>query len=210
MSEQSQSENAGRLVGRIEAEAEAECSRILQAARDEAVEIVAGARAQALSRLRAEVADLRRRGMQEVSKMRSRIETERRQLRQRMAAQAQDRGLSRLCAALDALWQDGEARATWAAQALAEARAHLLPGDWRIEHPGGWAEAEKADFAAAVEAHCGRAPEVAASDAMRSGLVIHADTARIDATGPGLCRESTRLRALFQSELDAMEGEAPS
>ena len=204
MSEQTQSENADRLIGRIEAEAEAECRKILEAAGTEAEAIVAAARAQARERLRGEVANLRRDGAQAVSRIASRIDTERRQLRQRRGVDAQARGLGRLCKGLDALWHDEAARALWCARVLDEAKAHLLPGPWRVRHPAGWPEAERAAFAQAVEAHTGQAPEFALTERAQSGLAVQAGGACLDATGPALCRETPRLRALFQSEFEAM------
>ncbi|MDQ2092192.1 hypothetical protein [Marimonas arenosa] len=204
MSEQSQDENAARLIARIEAEAEAACARILEAARDEAAGLRAVARAQARARLRDEVAALRRDGTLAVAKMHARMCNSKRQVQQARGAKAQERALSRLCAGVDALWQEEAARATWVGQVLDEAMTNLLPGSWRIEHPADWAKTERTAFAEAVEAHTGEVPEMNARPGMRSGLVVRADTARIDATGPALCRDSVRLRALMQSELEAM------
>ncbi|WP_137700700.1 hypothetical protein [Marimonas lutisalis] len=207
MNEQTQSENAGRLVARIDSGAQAECDRILAEAQDEANAIVTAARAQARDRLRAEIAELRRAGAREKAKVMSRIDTELRQLHQQQAAKAQDRGLARLCAALDALWQDQAARVAWCDQALQEAGRHLMLGAWRIEHPRNWPEVERSAILEKVETLCGVSPETCVSDAIQAGLLIRSDTAWIDATSQTLCRESTRLRALFQAELQAMMDE---
>ncbi|MEZ5716299.1 MAG: hypothetical protein R3D85_14770 [Paracoccaceae bacterium] len=206
MSETAQAEHAGRLIARIEAEAQAECDRILAAARDEAARLRATAGARARAHLKAEVAALRRDGTQAVARMYSRFCNAKRQMNQAEGARAQERALGRLCGGVDALWADEAARAQWCAQVLEEARAHLLPGAWRVAFPKGWAKPEQAQFAAAIEAHCGTAPEMTEAADMRSGLVVRADTARIDATGPALCRPSVRLRAQLQNELEQMMG----
>lgn len=204
MSDKSQEESANRLIARIEAEAEAACVRLLEAARDEAAGLRQAARAQARARVLDEVASLRRDGSQAMAKMHARMCNAKRQVQQAQGAKAQERVLGLLCKGVDALWQDKTARAAWTARVLDEARAHLLPGAWSVEHPKGWAAGEKAAFSEAVKAHTGVAPQMAVLAEAGSGLVVRADTARIDATGPALCRDSVRLRALLQSELEAM------
>lgn len=206
MSETAQAEHAGRLIARIETEAQAECDRILAEARDEAAKLRAVGEAKARAHLKTEVAALRRDGTQAVARMYSRFCNAKRQMNQAEGAKALERALGRLCSGLDALWTDKTARAAWCERVLEETRAHLLPGAWRVDFPKGWAKTEQAKFAAAVEAHCGAVPEMNVVPTVRSGLVVRAGTARIDATGPSLCRDSVRLRALLQSELEQMMG----
>ena len=202
MSDQKRAENAARLIARIEAEAQAECAEIIEQAQTEAAALVAAARADADVKLHRVIGALRTEGAQDVARMRSKAETENRRRRQLEGARFQAQGMAVLQAALDALWRDPVARATWIDNILTEARAPLFVTKWYIGHPAGWAKTEKDRVIAAVRDHTGEPPEVDARPDLTAGLVLRANSAVIDGSAVVLARDTLDLRALLQGEIE--------
>jgi hypothetical protein len=109
--------------------------------------------------------------------------------------------------ALTALWADRGARGAWAV-ALVHAGAHKLGGGtWLIEHPPGWADAERRAAAEEARRLTGTWPDFVADPALTAGLRLRVGAALLDATPEALAGRDGRMSAVLAGELRRVNGE---
>lgn len=194
------SAQADALIREIAQQFRAETSAVAKAGEVEAQAVVARSRAIARSRMHEAILDLRRDGARRIASAKARIDSEARALAQRASAQAVDQAMTLLDRVLTARWRNEEARAQWAESLAKQCGSRLRPGEWVIEYPEGWSEAERRAFEAAL----GSAAEVTfnASGDITAGLRISADDAVLDATPHGLLADRRTVTAMLLAGIE--------
>lgn len=207
MSEEERSDKtrADALIGRIEADTEGDLDRIRDEARAEAAEVIRAAHGRARRRVHGEIEALRRVRSEALRHEEARLDTARRQLRQREATNVIAAGLPEVATALTELWADKGARTAWAFALVHAATQRLAPGDWTVEHPANWAEAERVLLTTEAVKLTGQAPEFAADPALHAGLRIRAGQACLDASPAALLTDTGEIGAALLAELARAE-----
>ncbi len=190
------------LIDLVSADRARRCDAILGEARARAAETLATSRQQARQHLRDTFDEERRRLAAGVGAAQARLDTHRRLREQRRAAELLAAGLARLPAALCDRWQQPAARNAWIDVVVAEARAALPRGAWRIAHAPGLTDDERHAIAAALAPTCGTPPEFVADEALRAGMKIAAGGDVVDATLAGLVADRVEIGARLLEHLD--------
>jgi hypothetical protein len=140
-----------------------------------------------------------------VGAARAGLETHRRLHEQRRSAKLLAAGLTKLPQALCDRWQQCKTRKQWVNGVVAEARAVLPRGPWRIEHAPGLTDDERDAIAASLADVCATPPTFVADAALRAGLKITAAGNVVDAALAGLVADRVEIGAslLKHLELDA-------
>lgn len=191
------------LLAVVASDQQARCQAILDQADTEAATLLASARCDARRRLRAAGQAERRRGQQLVAAAGARLQTAERQRRQRLAVRALSDGMSLLDAALQARWQDGEARRHWLALATERAAACLVPRDWLLRHPPDLPAPERDQLLAQVAALGVPGARCEATAEIVAGIEIRAGEARVDATPVGLLADRPAVEGRLLHHLEA-------
>ncbi len=187
------------LAREIEQQLKDESAAIMAAAEEEARGTLAQARKNARGRLHEAIGDLRREGETRLARAQAQLDAELRSAAQRHAARAVADALPMLREALDARWQEPEARMLWTAAIAQIAANRLRRGAWRVTHPANWTAAEQEYFSAAVGGADGIRFQV--DNDLSAGLRITADQATLDATPDGLLADTRTIAALLLDEL---------
>lgn len=210
MARASQTERADALVARIEAETEEELGKIRAAAEAEATILVRDAHARARQRVHEEIVALRRQRAEALRQETARLDTARRQLKQREAGAFVAAGLPVLAAALSGLWRDRATRAAWVETVLTSAAQRLFPGEWLVEHPADWPEAERQALAEAIEARTGKRPDFHEDPVLVAGLRVRMGGVCLDASAAALLGTEDRAGAALLAEAARTAAEEPS
>jgi F0F1-type ATP synthase membrane subunit b/b' len=176
---------------------------ILDEARRRAAALRVQANADARSRMRLAFAEQRRLRDERIAAARARLDTQRRLHAQQRTNALLEIAWQRLPGELLARWQDARARGHWVAQVVAEARARLPRGKWRVVHPADWPAGEQQALAVTLQAAAGAAPAFVADRQVRAGLKIVADGNAVDSTLDGLLAERTDFEARLLSTLES-------
>ena len=187
------------LAREIEQQLKDETAAILATAETEAAATVAQARKTARGRLHEAIADLRREGEMRLARAHAQLDSELRAQAQHQSARAVADAMPLLREALQARWQDGEARQEWTAAVAQLAAKRLRRGAWQVSHPADWSAEEQKGFADAVGGADGIAFQ--ADKEITAGLRIAADQATLDATPDGLLADTRTIAALLLDEL---------
>ena len=185
------------LLDLVEADRGRRCGEILERARGQAAAIAAQARAEATARVRAAFAEERHRLASRLTEAQARLATHRRLRKQHVAAQFVEAARDALPKALCERWQRADARSAWVARAVAEARAALPAGGWRITHAPGLTDEDKNAVRADAQF------EVDAG--MRAGLTIAAGGNVVDGSLAGLLADRLEIGARLLDRLEAQE-----
>ena len=185
------------LAREIEQQLKDETAAIVAAAQQEARGTLAQARKTARGRLHEAIADLRRQGETRLARAHAQLDAELRSAAQRQSAQAVADAMPMLREALQARWQDAQARKAWTAAIAQQAARRLRRGDWQVFHPTDWNAEERKSFANAVGGTDGMTFNSGMN--VSAGLRIIADQATLDATPDGLLADT--VAAQFLDEL---------
>jgi hypothetical protein len=185
------------LLDLVEEDRTRRCAEILGRARGQAAAIVAQARAEAAARVRAAFAEERHRLASRMTEAQARLATHRRLRKQHVAAQFVAKAQDALPKALCERWQRAQARSAWVARAVAEARAALPEGRWRITHAAGLTDEDKSAVRADAQF------EVDAG--MRAGLRIAAGGNVVDGSLAGLLADRVEIGARLLDRLEPEE-----
>jgi hypothetical protein len=189
---------ARALLELVGAERERRCAAELEAARAHARSLLAETRGAARRRLHEAAAAERARLADSQAAAQARLETARRAREQRRAVALLAAAWPRLPAALLELWRQPAMRTAWALH-LAEAACRALPaGGWRVEHPPGWAEAERQAFAARIGAEVEFAPDAG----IEAGLRVCRGGNRVDGSLQALLADRREIEAQLLARLD--------
>lgn len=199
------------LLGRLGAEREEACRKLLDEARAQAAETVEEARKRARKRVKAAVREKRERVAEHCRRVRVDLETHRRDHDFECLAGALQAGLAHLPKEIEARWAEPAARQRWCESALEGAAAVLGRGGWRVEHAPGLHKDEAEGLVALAARLCGEDCVLAEVEGMRAGLRILRGGASYDATLVGLTAQRDRLEAALLAEITALTGgEVPS
>jgi hypothetical protein len=199
------------LLGRLGAEREEACRKLIEDARAQAAETVQDARQRARQRVKWAVREKRERVAEHCRRVRVDLETRRRDHDFECLSAALEAGLARLPALIEARWSDPAARQRWCEAAIEGATAVLGRGGWRIEHAPGLADGEASRLAALAAERGGEDCTVAESAELRAGLRILRGGACYDATLAGFAAQREQLEAALLAEITALTGgEVPS
>lgn len=198
---------AEALLALVEDDRARKCGAIEREARSAADAIVREAHAAARARVRAAFGEERTRAAARVAAAHANLDTRRRAAAHALAASLLDAAWTRLPAAMDARWRDPAARAAWVRGAVADARARLPHGEWRIVHAPGWPASEREAIAAELSRSAGATARFVEDASLGSGLSIAAGGNVVDGTRAGLLADRDEVGALL---LDALERGAGS
>ncbi|WP_333823481.1 hypothetical protein [Pinisolibacter sp.] len=188
---------ADDLVREIEAQSEAECRALLDAARLEAQAIVREAAAAATRHVHDAMEDLKRDGARRLARAKAQIDTEMRVRDQALAAGNLRDGCPMLVVAVAERWNDAAARRSWAIALARQAFERLRPGNWVVEHPKDWAEDEAGAFLEALPAEARGGVRFRAVDDFEAGLRVVAPGVVLDATPERLLADKPAVQALL-------------
>ena len=193
------------LVDLVTADRVRRCDAIVGEARQRAAETLATAHLKARQRMREAFDEERHRFAASVGAARAGLETHRRLHEQRRAADLLAAGLAKLPQVLCERWQQRAAREAWVDRVVAEARAVLPRGSWRIAHAPGLTDDERNATAASLNDICATPPQFVADAALRAGLKISTAGNVIDAALAGLVADRVEIGAslLKHLEIDA-------
>jgi vacuolar-type H+-ATPase subunit E/Vma4 len=201
------------LLRRVQSDYDDRCRQLREKAETEAHEILRGARKEARDSVR-----------QAIAGERARIEHSLRQARAGAAMQERlsaDQSAQRLLAEmwqalpslLQARWGDRDQRRTWIQSAAQQACAVLSGRPWRVEHGGDISDTECREI---IKAACERSTHAGPSSIecvldsqLPAGIRIVTQSARLDATIPGLLANRSDIEAAFLAEYSALTN-APS
>lgn len=195
------------LLDLIESERTRQCGQILGAARAHAAALRSQARAEAHLRLRQVFDEQRQRSREALAAAQARLATQRRLHEQQRTAALLALARERLPLALQALWQQDDARTAWVDHTLAAARRQLPRQDWQIAHPPGWPVAEREAWHRALAAD-GIGVRFSPAPAMAAGLKVAADGSVIDSSLQGLLAARDEIDARLLRLLEAGAGPA--
>ncbi len=136
------------LLGRLGAEREEACRKLIEEAQAQAAETLQDARQRARQRVKWAVREKRERVAEHCRRVRVDLETHRRDHEFACLAGALQAGLARLPKVIEGRWIDPAARQRWCESALKGAAAVLGRGGWRVEHAPGLADNEASRLAA--------------------------------------------------------------
>jgi hypothetical protein len=193
------------LLRRVAREQETRCRRARDAAQEQARSIVKRAWEEARTRLRQAVQDERRALEQSLADRRAALETVARQQELSVLRELMDEAWRGLPGALEAAWNDVDARREWCASACGLALRVL-------NH----AQGLEVEFDADASRDCADRIRAALGDSapgavalkpvsgLGPGLRIRAGRASVDATVPGLLASRERIEAELLAEIEAL------
>ena len=189
------------LLHRLEREQGLRTRRAQEDAAEQARDIARRARSEARARVHQAVLDTRREIESAIARRTAAIETRRRSARQATLRRLLDDAWQRLPAALEARWEQPDARATWCRSACAQATRSLLRTERVVvELDPRWRDELAPVAQAALRA--GGVIEVEAVDGLGVGLRLRGGRACIDATVRGLVAARERVAAELLAEAD--------
>lgn len=182
------------------------CRQIDDVADAQARDIIKAAHREARKKVHEVIVDERRSRNDAINKQRAKIDTARRQARQEHENNFLNIVWKLLETELDKRWNAPSARHDWVVATVERALNHLHPGPWSIEHPPGWSVRELDPFLDEIRIFSGAVPVFAANAALRAGLLIQANDAKVDASLTGLLANRNEISALLLAELVAESG----
>lgn len=193
------------LLAVVEADRDRRVEAIFEDAEAKARAILKEAHARARREVRDAILAARLRMDERLITLRARLATAQRLNEQRRAAGILAAEWATLPDALEARWRHRETRGRWVRHAVAVALDRLPHRGWRIEHPAGWPEEERAELASSLSRELDAAPDFASQPAIKAGLRIHAAHNVVDLTFDGLLadREAIGARLLSLTRREA-------
>jgi hypothetical protein len=193
------------LLRRVAREQESRCRRALDAAQEQARSIVKRAWEEARTRLRQAVQDERRALEQSLADRRAALETVARQQELSVLRELLDEAWRGLPGALEAAWNDVDARRDWCASACGLALRALHHEQGLEVEIDAAAPPDSADrIRGALGSSVPGAVTLRPVDGLGPGLRIRAGRACVDATVPGLLASRERIEAELLAEIERL------
>lgn len=183
------------LLELVEQYRSAHCATVQEAARVAAETLLRQAHAAARERVARALAEERKRASREVATAEARRRTRERLREQRRRAGQLREAWQLLPEALARRWSERETRSRWTASAAQRALQVLTPHDWKIAHPPGWSQSERAQVQKLVSDRLDAPPAFVADENVRAGLRIHAGDTVLDATLEGILADRAAVEA---------------
>lgn len=194
-----------RIADTLRHQQELRCREIVAVAERKAKHAINESRGRLRKRQHQAIREERHRREHELLTAKSRIETAKRRrafARHEMVLQS---AWPLLLEALARRWSDTKHRRAWCRMILTEAASTLMDSDWLVEHPQGWPEQERDEFAKRMRELGLAAPRFAAATDIKSGLRIRTDTACLDGTTDGLLSARGDIEALLLAAWEQAE-----
>jgi hypothetical protein len=192
---------AQALLDLVAAWRDQECSRVAEAATQEAHRLRQEALVAARQQVHAAIEAARHQEAHAQQMRQAEQAQQKRQRRQQEECRQLAAGMDLLRRDLLARWQHQPARAQWLQMARQQAAAILFHQHWQVEHPAAWAEDEQAAFARAIEAEGQGSPRFIPCQELAGGVRICAGGACLDATVEGLLRDRGAIEAQLMALL---------
>lgn len=191
------------LLGLVDSDRERQCAQIEGEARARAAALRGQAQTDARTRLRQTFAEQRVALQAQVAAAQARLATQQRLHTQQRTSHLLAMARQQLPAALQVRWAQAATRATWVAQVLDVAHAHLPAAGWRIAHAADWPADERAAAAAALALR-GHGDAAFDTDAgMAAGLRVIAGGNVVDASLHGLLADAGEIDAALLRHLES-------
>ena len=191
------------LLDLVEADRARQCAQILGEAQARAATLRSQAQAEARQRMRQAFESQRHLSRQRLAAAQAQLATQRRLHAQQRTAALLHLAWQQLPVALQARWQQAEARAAWVSEVLAAARARLPRGPWHIAHAPDWPAAEQQTLAPVLAAANGAAPLFEADPRIKAGIRIAINGNLIDGTLDGLLGDRGMVDARLLHHLES-------
>lgn len=192
---------ARSLAEEVRKEVELECGEVLEAAKREVEEIVAHAFTSARARGHAAIAAMRQEGGRRLTRAEASRQTREQRLNDTRAAEALRRALPLLEPAILQRWGNEAGRRLWLEAVARHARAHLLSGDWMVEHPLDFASEDRDCLLVSLKCAGGDNIVFRAAPGVKAGIRVRADGAVLDGTSDALLADQYTLKSLLLAEL---------
>lgn len=190
------------LLALVEQHRERHCARIAAEAQQQREAILRQAHHDARQRMREAIRSERLRTREKLEATAAQLQTRERQQQHKSALLMLHRGWELLGDAVLRRWKAAPQRREWMCALIKLALERLPPRPWVIEHPPGWDPEECAELRAAMEQHCGAAPQLRADGQLHAGLRICADGACLDGTLEGLLADREAIEAQLLAQLN--------
>lgn len=190
------------LLQVVERNRDERCRVLLDEARTQARQLLQQAHREARERLHRTVLATRKEARQQLASAQAQRQTRLRLQRHRADEVLLARAWAPLGKQLLQRWERQDSRMLWIDNLIEQARSMLLGRHWKIEHPPGWPEPERAALASRLARELGAPPVFVAQAQIAAGLRICAGPACIDATQEGLLRARTRIEAMMLATLN--------
>jgi hypothetical protein len=174
------------LLDLVDADRRQKCDAILAEAQGRGSAVLEQAHADARARMRKAFQEERAHRNARVDAARANLQTRRRLADQQRAAALLAAGWRKLPEELLRRWQAPELRDLWVAAVVADARAALPGGAWRVTHAPDWPLAERDAIRAGLTAARGAECRFDEDARIRAGLRISANGNVVDGTLDGL------------------------
>lgn len=192
------------LLDALRAQRDLRCREIESAAARNAEQLLVDSRRRLRQRVRKAVEEERQRRETALLDSRHRIETAGRRRVQQQYREYLQEATPELREALEARWQDTEARHAWCDMLISEAADRLAAERWTVEHPGDWSVEDTQWLERALGDRGLPLPELREDTGIRAGLRLRLDGACFDATLDGLLANlhavEARLLAAWERE----------
>ncbi len=192
------------LLALVEQHRATHCARLAAEAREQRGAILHQAHHDARDRMREAIRSERLRTREKLEATAAQLQTRERQQQHKTALLMLHRGWERLGDAALRRWKAPPQRHEWICALIKLALERLPPRPWVIEHPPGWDPDECAELRAAMEQHCGAAPQLRADDQLHAGLRICTDGACLDGTLEGLLADREAIEAQLLAQLNEL------
>lgn len=178
------------------------CARLAAEAQEQRNAILHQAHHDARGRMRETIRSERLRTREKLEATAAQLQTRERQQQHKTALLMLHRGWEMLGDVVLHRWKTPPQRHEWICALINLALERLPPRPWVIEHPPGWDPDECAELRAAMEQHCGAAPQLRADGQLHAGLRICADGACLDGTVEGLLADREAIEAQLLAQLN--------
>ena len=196
---------AEALLRRVAREQESRCRRAVDEAGEQAHSIRKRARREARQRVAQAVAEERRTIERAVASKRAALDTDARQRDQARLRELLDQAWQLLPAALEARWNDPQARELWCRATAAMARTCLASGvAYVVEIAHGTTPAVTDQVLATIRAQLDERAELRGIAGLAPGLRLRAGNACVDATIDGLLASRDQIGADLLAEFDRL------
>jgi hypothetical protein len=190
------------LLQVVERNRDERCRQLLDTAHAQARQLLQQAYREARERLHHKVLATREEARRQLASAQAQQQTRLRLQRHHADEVLLARAWAPLCEQLLQRWERQDSRMLWIDNLIEQARSMLLERHWKIEHPAGWPEPERAALVRRLESDLDVPPVFVSQAQIAAGLRICAGPTCIDATDRGLLRARTRIEAMMLATLN--------
>lgn len=194
----------GALLQRVQADRDRRCAQLRASTEGQARDLLHAARHEARANVREAIVRERKHAEQALRQAQASAALELRQHEQRAIRALLQEMWAAISGVFEARWADAAGRKSWLEAAVRQAQGMLSEHTWRIEHGGGWSEAERGALAALAASNgrsaAPRTIELVCDPPIGAGIRIRTPGACLDATAAGLLASRTQIESEFLAQ----------